>query len=170
MKKTRLSKMQQDRMQAWEEKFLNSLRRTGNVSRACKAAGIGRMTAYDQYARDEKFSKQWDDAIAESADWLEREAWRRAVKGVDKPVYQQGSKVGTVREYSDTLLCLLLKANKPKKFRENTKVEVSGENGGAIETKTTHSFDLSGITDDELVKFERAFSSGPSRISTPSRN
>ena len=50
---------------------------------------------------------------------MELEARRRAVKGTDKPVFQRGEQVGTIREYSDTLLMFLLKANKPEKFRDN---------------------------------------------------
>jgi len=47
---------------------------------------------------------------------MEREAYRRAVEGNDKPVYQGGKKVGTVKEYSDGLLTFLLKARKPEVY------------------------------------------------------
>jgi hypothetical protein len=42
-----------------------------------------------------------------------REAWRRAVKGCRKPVYQGGQLVGYVREFSDLLLIFLIKAARP---------------------------------------------------------
>ena len=43
-------------------------------------------------------------------------------------------KVGTVRKFSDTLLIVLLKAHKPEKYRENIKMDVSGDlNVSALE-------------------------------------
>ncbi len=42
-----------------------------------------------------------------------------------KPVYQQGVKVGTVKEYSDTLLIFQAKAHMPE-YREKVQVEQSG--------------------------------------------
>lgn len=120
----------------------------GNVSRACKAAGVSRDAAYDHQRADPAFAAQWADALEQAADWLEREAWRRAVKGVDKPVYQKGAKVGTVREFSDPLLIQLLKANKPDKYRENVAMQHTGKNGGPIQHQ--HGFDLSKLTVDQL--------------------
>ena len=46
-------------------------------------------------------------------DNLEAEAYRRAVEGVERPVYQGGRLVGTVREYSDSLLTIMLRARHP---------------------------------------------------------
>lgn len=47
-------------------------------------------------------------------------------------------KVAAVREYSDTLAIFLLKAHAPEKYRENSKVELSG------------SLAVSSMTDDEI--------------------
>jgi hypothetical protein len=44
------------------------------------------------------------------------ELHRRAVDGVDKPVFQQGRQVGVIREYSDKLLETELKALDPATF------------------------------------------------------
>lgn len=62
-----------------------------------------------------------------AADRLEREAWRRAVEGWEEPVYPKGQLVGTVRLYSDTLLALLLRAARPKRYREQ--VDLASESG-----------------------------------------
>ena len=63
--------------------------------------------------KDEQFGKDWHAACLEGArsrlSELETEAWRRAVKGTKKPVYQGGKKVGTITEYSNTLLMFLIK-------------------------------------------------------------
>ncbi len=59
---------------------------------------------------------------------LEAEARRRAVEGVRKPVYCRGEIVGTVKEYSDTLLIFLMKGARPEKYRDNVRVERTGPN------------------------------------------
>ncbi|TKD50208.1 terminase [Sphingomonas baiyangensis] len=108
------------------ETFLKTLRETCNVSEAARAAGIGRRTAYEWREADETFAANWQDAEDEAADKLEREAWRRAVEGTDKPVTFQGAITATYKEYSDRMLEILLKAHRPDKFVERFKGEVSG--------------------------------------------
>ena len=49
---------------------------------------------------------------------LEDEATRRAVEGVEGPVFFQGRQCGVVRKYSDTLLIFRLKAMRPEKYSE----------------------------------------------------
>lgn len=65
----------------------------------------------------------WADALEQSADMLEKEALRRAVKGVKKPVYQGGELVGHVQVYSDSLMQTLLKAARPDKFKDRVQSE-----------------------------------------------
>ena len=60
-----------------------------------------------------------DHAREEAADTLEAEARRRAIEGVEEPVFHKGQRVGTVRKYSDLLLIFLLKGVRPQKFRDN---------------------------------------------------
>lgn len=110
---------------AVKREFLEYLRSTGNVSTSARAAGITPWTAYDHRKKDEKFASEWEDAIQEACDYLENECRRRAVDGVEKPVFYQGKQCGSVQEYSDTLLIFLLKAHRPEKFRDNYKVTVS---------------------------------------------
>jgi hypothetical protein len=45
--------------------------------------------------------------------------------------------VATVKEYSDTLAIFLLKAHKPEKYRENTRMELTGANGGPVQISET---------------------------------
>jgi hypothetical protein len=60
---------------------------------------------------------------------LEDEALRRAVEGVEEPVYQGGKQVGVIRKYSDALLMFLLKAARPEKYRENYSIRHDGQSG-----------------------------------------
>lgn len=119
-------------------KFLAELAQTGNATLSAKLVGLSKARAYVLRKEDAEFSAAWDDAISESADLLEAEARRRAVTGVEKPVYQGGKLVGHVQEYSDTLLIFLLKGNNREKFGDLARLEHTGKDGGPIET--AHSF------------------------------
>jgi hypothetical protein len=89
------------------------------VSLACRAAGVGRATVYRLRDGDEKFAAAWDEAAEDGTVLLKLECRRRAVEGVDRPVFYKGQQVGTVKEYSDRLLIFLLKAARPEKYRDN---------------------------------------------------
>ncbi len=62
---------------------------------AAAAIGAHRRTIIKWPERDEEFAQRWKDAIEEGADRLEEEAIRRAVQGVDRPVFYQGRIVAT---------------------------------------------------------------------------
>lgn len=117
------------------ETFLEVLRKTCNVSEACRKARVARRTAYEWRDADSAFAAAWKEAEDEAADRLEREAWRRGVEGVNKPVTYQGVITATYKEYSDRMLELLLKAHRPEKFKDRVSAEHSGPNGGPIESK-----------------------------------
>lgn len=114
------------------EAFILALAVTGNVSAACKKAKVSRQTVYLYKREDPAFAAAWDEAEAIYVELLEAEADRRAAKGTLKPVFYKGAKVGTVREYSDTLLMFRLKALRPDKYRERADVKHSGNVGGTI--------------------------------------
>lgn len=116
----------------WPEHFLAAYRQSGNISRSAETARVDRRTVQRHRKSDPDFAALMDDAQEESADGLEQEARRRAVEGTDRPVFYKGDQVGQVREYSDTLLILLLQAARPEKYRSNARVEHSGMGGGPV--------------------------------------
>ena len=124
------------------EKFLASLAAGGSITMACKASGLPRRTAYDWRKAQPSFALAWDEAVEAGTDLLEDEAIRRARDGVEKPIYQGGKLVGHTHEYSDTLLIFTLKARRPEKFRDNSRVELTGKDGGPIQTEETSALDL----------------------------
>lgn len=105
------------------------LSETCSVKKACARARIGRRTAYDWRNKNPDFAKRWDAALDVGITVLEDEVVRRGYEGVLKPVYQQGVRVGTIREYSDTLLIFHLKAHRPKKYRDNIKIDANVTGG-----------------------------------------
>lgn len=113
-----------------KERFVLALAKTGNVSEACKTAGIGRKTAYRYREDDPEFASAWNEALDEAADALEGEARRRAVTGTLKPIFHKGAICGKVREYSDTLLIFLLKGARPERYRE--RVDVNQQHSGQV--------------------------------------
>lgn len=108
------------------EKFFDALRDIPYISHACEISLIGRNTVYQRRKIDEEFATKMEEAISEGIEKAEREAHRRAFKGVERPVYQGGVLVGTTTEYSDSLTTFLLKAHRPEKYRERQDVKVSG--------------------------------------------
>jgi len=93
--------------------FLDELAVNGNVSAACRSAGVARQTAYRHQSEDHEFAEAWSDALEQATDRLELEARRRAHEGTPEPVFYQGVECGTVQRYSDTLMIQLLKAHHP---------------------------------------------------------
>jgi hypothetical protein len=109
------------------ETFIQALSEGFSVTTACMKASITRSRAYAWRNDDAEFAAEWDAAVDQGTDLLEDEARRRAYVGVDKPVFQGKELVGHIREYSDTLLIFTLKARRPEKFRENHKVDLTGD-------------------------------------------
>ena len=143
----RLTRIQQD-------KFLEQFVTMGNVAGCCRATGVGRRTVYHWLKDDAAFRERFADVENDACDALEQEARRRALIGVNKPVFgtlpvQRDAdgkviggggtgQVGTMPEYSDTLLIFLLKAKRPEIYRE--RFEHTGKGGGPIQVKKVVTF------------------------------
>lgn len=112
--------------------FLSAFAECGNVTEAAKLAGVDRTRHYD-WLKDPAYAERFADAEAQAIDGLEKEARRRAIEGTDKPVFYRGGECGVIREYSDTLLIFLLKGARPEKYRDNSRIEHTGVDGGPIE-------------------------------------
>lgn len=115
--------------------FLAELAAHGRVATACRAAGLDRSDTYKTKDRDPEFAKQWDDALEMFIDSLEGAARLRAVEGTEKGVWHQGVQVGTERQYSDSLLALMLKAKRKREYGDASKVELTGADGGPVKVE-----------------------------------
>lgn len=110
--------------------FLDELARSGATQRALDVADICQATLDDHRKRNPEFAAQVVAARQRFTESLETEAHRRAVDGVEKPVYQNGKLVGHVKQYSDTLLLAILKKHDPS-YRERV-VDVNVGAGGVL--------------------------------------
>lgn len=116
--------------------FLQAYSATGNLSVSAQAAGVHRTLHY-KWLNQERYAEAFEQAQEVANDALEAEARRRAVTGVEEPVFYKGEVVGTIRKYSDRLLTVLLAATRPEKFRTNTSVELSGNQVSPLEVKVS---------------------------------
>ena len=105
----------------------------GSVMYAAKSAGISPGTVNNWQRNNEKFQEYYDIAEQAHAEYLEVEAQRRAVMGVEEDVWYQGEKVGKKRVYSDNLLKFLLQGARPQKYRRQSKVEVKADGNSKVQ-------------------------------------
>jgi hypothetical protein len=127
-----------------KSRFIASLRKEPNVSKACRRAGVSRTTAYlhhnpESELYDVEFSEAWEEALVDGLSLLDEEMWRRAVKGTKKPVFYEGRVCGHIQEYSDTLAIFLAKAHMPEKYRER-------------QDNRTLNIDMASLSDEQLAR------------------
>ncbi len=129
-----------------QQKIIANFKLTGILTDACEAAGTGRSTHY-RAMENPDYAEAFHEAEQHAADMVEREALRRAVEGVEEPVFYQGQECGHVRKYSDNLLVKILAARKPKQYGTN-RTEVTGKDGGAIQQQSN----VKMLTEEDLAK------------------
>jgi len=109
-----------------KNRFLEELRKDGHAIQSAGRVGVGVSTLYAHRAQDPEFAAAWEEAADEGeqaqAAALAAEADRRALHGVEEPVFHRGEVCGFVRKYSDNLLMFRLKALQPEKYRERHEV------------------------------------------------
>lgn len=112
---------------AEKNKWLNEFVQRGSITATCKARKISRQTFYDWTKQDTEFKKVFEEqARPMITTLLEDEAYRRAMQGVPKGIYYKGEKIATEREYSDSLLVTLLRANCPQRYKNVVDTTLNG--------------------------------------------
>lgn len=117
--------------------FLAHLERLHGIASSARATGIGLSTVYEHLESDKEFAALVKETRERIIDEAEREAYRRAVEGVDEPVFGRVGKdqdgiVGTIRKYSDTMLSLLLKGRRSDVYRDKQTVDMNATVKGAV--------------------------------------
>jgi hypothetical protein len=103
--------------------FFEALASGWSVTHAAQRAGVHRQRLYELRVEDDEFAAEWEQAWQAGTDTLVDEVRRRALEGVEEPVYQKGELVGHVRRYSDVLLMFMVKQRDPS-FREGAQIHI----------------------------------------------
>ena len=139
-----------------QRRFLAAYCHCGIISKAARIAKVHPKLHFQWVTKDKPpkflYRNAWKLVKQIAADYLEEEARRRALEGVQRLVFYKGKPLKDPRtgkyylehEFSDSLMMFLLKANAPKKFRENSSVEIGGKKGQPIQYDIHH--DLMDIT------------------------
>jgi hypothetical protein len=104
--------------------FLVAYASLGTITHAAEAAQVDRGQHYRWMDTDPAYPALFAEAGTKAKEAMVREARRRAIEGTAKPVYQGGQRVGTIQEYSDTLLIFLMKGAMPETYRERVDVTI----------------------------------------------
>lgn len=100
---------------------------TGLVQAAADAAGCSRVTISRWRKKSPDFATAWQNARDTIADIHEDELHRRAVTGIDEPIFYKGQEIATVKRYSDSLLMFALKGLRPTRYRDTTRMEMADD-------------------------------------------
>lgn len=110
--------------------FLDYLGKFGVVQTALDACGVSRSTLKKHLADDKRFAEAVEDAKEEYADRLEFIAHEFAFGKIKEAVFWQGRKMETFKYVqSESILTLLLKANRPAKFNLKDQPDVNIHGG-----------------------------------------
>lgn len=98
--------------------FIRTLRATGSVTDAARAAGITRKTAYDLYHRADAgyFRAAWDESLRGPNIVMTSTAYDRAINGVEEAVWYKGEFRGWRVRHDNRLLMFLLRVRDPLNF------------------------------------------------------
>jgi hypothetical protein len=138
-----------------KRRFLEAFAQEGNIKAAALKAGVSRRSHHLWLKGDAEYKTAFEDAFDDFADSMEAEADRRGRDGYDKPVFYKGEACGTVREYSDSLLTLRLRALRPHLYRDPKPAqtptdadETSNHEAALVEIRQT-------MADPDFVEFKR---------------
>jgi len=102
---------------------------------ACKKSGVN-WHELQGMAKRKEFHELRKLATACGQDFRaqygERRAFNRAFRGVRRPVYQGGAKVGHVLEFSDKLAAMFLESFDPARFRQSSGGGAGGQTNVAV--------------------------------------
>jgi hypothetical protein len=131
-----------------QDQFLAAVASGMSVRGAAESAEIALEVPHDWLESDPAFAGRFRLAQNAGTDLIEEEAYRRAVTGVEKPVYRSGEVVGHIADYSDTMLMFLLKARRPELYGG-----VARAGTGKSDASATEQLNLKGVRSALISKF-----------------
>jgi len=114
-----------------QSNFLAAYARAGgNITAACRVAGISRTSHYKWLEQDASYRERFEVAHAEACDAVEEEITRRGQDGYEVPVVYRGEirrdeqgRPVVVRKFSDRLLMFRARALMREKYGEQARKE-----------------------------------------------
>ena len=97
---------------AKQEKFIDALTESCNVTLAAKKARVSLTTVYRRRSQDATFRAEWGRAVAVGYSQLEMMLLERALHGVEKPVSAKAGETSVMRHYDDRTALALLKLHR----------------------------------------------------------
>ena len=105
--------------------FLAAYRRTCNITKSAKLAGVKPRRHYVWLEKSPEYKAAFERAKPIAAQYLEDKAIEGATDGWLEPIFYQGKKVGSVRRFDLGGRQFLLRGAMPEKY--GPKLQVSGE-------------------------------------------
>ncbi len=139
-----------DALPRWVEPFLQALSQRPVARDAAKASNISLRSIYDYARVHPEFARAWDEVIIVGHEAAVAEAYRRAVDGITVPIPLGDGKWVDHIKYSDDLLKLWLKANRPE-YQDRTQVDITS--GG----QPLGSLDWAKIPPGDAVRLAQAY-------------
>lgn len=104
-------------LRPWQFKYVMALRTLGAVGLACHHTGLNRTLIGNWRGKDPEFAAACVEAEADKIEAVETALLISATVGDPEPIYQTGKRVGTRRRKSDKAAEIILRAERPEKYR-----------------------------------------------------
>ena len=111
-----------DWSKAKDQKFVEALGETCNVTLACEAAGVSTTSAYKRRKENAAFRNAWREAIGLAYQKLELVLIERALNGTEKIVIKGEGREERMREYPNHIALQLLKMHRETAIEAQTEV------------------------------------------------
>jgi len=105
-----------------EQRFVEALTETCNVTHACAAAGVSTTSAYKRRKANAAFRNAWREAIGLAYQKLELVLIERALNGTEKIVTKGEGREERMREYPNHIALQLLKMHRETAIEATTDV------------------------------------------------
>lgn len=105
--------------------MLAAYARTGNVLEAVQQSKVARSNHHLWMKENADYREAFREAYKLAIERMEAIVDRVAFKGLLRPIYHQGKKVGQIRVYNPTLMMFRLRRLDPA-YRDTCSVEVAG--------------------------------------------
>lgn len=104
-------------LKPWQARFLCAFSTLGMVGLSCREARVSRQTIANHRSSDPLFAAALAEVEADVVETVEAALRISATVGDPEPIFQSGRRVGTRRRKSDRAADIILRAERPDKYR-----------------------------------------------------